>query len=95
MWTITESKSSLINCPNACWNDGALFGKRTKYWRLILRLKPPVSTEEALAWLKTQAVSTWGVEDTPDLDVLLTAMAESMAAVSAANIPEEIEPLLL
>ena len=60
-----------------------------------MRLKPPVSTEEALTWLKDQAASTWGVEITPELEKMLTPTAEAMAAVSAAAIPEEIEPLLL
>ena len=60
-----------------------------------MRLKPPVSMEESLEWLKVQAVSTWGVEMSPELDEMLKPMAEAMAAVSAAPIPEEIEPLLL
>jgi hypothetical protein len=60
-----------------------------------MRLKPPVSVEESLAWLKGQAASTWGIDVTPEMDEMLLPMAEAMAAVSAAPIPDEIEPLLL
>jgi hypothetical protein len=62
---------------------------------MILRLKPAVTVEEALAFLKAQAVSSWDVEMSPELEKELTPTAEAMAAVSAADIPEEIEPLLL
>jgi hypothetical protein len=54
-----------------------------------------VTVDEALTWLKGQAVSTWGVEMTAEMEKMLTPTAEAMAAVSAAAIPEEIEPLLL
>ena len=60
-----------------------------------MRLKPAVSTAEALEWLKVQAVDTWGVAATPDLETVLKPTAEAMAAISAAEVPEEIEPLLL
>jgi len=60
-----------------------------------MRLKPPVSTEEALEWLTAEAKSTWGIELSPEVDEQLKPMAEAMAAVSAAAVPEEMEPLLL
>ncbi len=60
-----------------------------------MRLKPPVSVEEALSWLETQAIGAWGVEAGPELTTALTSMAQAMAAVSAAAIPEDIEPLLV
>ena len=60
-----------------------------------MRLKPPVTFTESLAWLKDQAVSTWGIEITPEVAEMLTPMAEAMVDVSAASIPDDIEPLML
>ena len=60
-----------------------------------MRLKPPVSVEEAHAWLKDQAVVTWGIEMTPELEEVLLPTAESMAALGAMDIPDDVEPLLL
>ncbi len=60
-----------------------------------MRLHPAVSTEEALAWLKAQAALTWGVEITPEIEGWLRPIAESMAAISATILPEELEPLLV
>jgi hypothetical protein len=60
-----------------------------------MRLKPAVTVEEALTWLKGEAVSTWGVEMTPEVEKMLVPTAEAMAAVSAAIIPDEAEPLLV
>lgn len=60
-----------------------------------MRLKPPVSVEEALAWLKLQAVQTWEIEMTPEIEARLVPTAESMAALSSLDIPDELEPLLI
>ena len=60
-----------------------------------MRLKPPVTVEEALAYLVAQAQSAWGLDPSPDLEQNLRPMAEALAAVSAAEVPEECEPLLL
>jgi hypothetical protein len=60
-----------------------------------MRLKPPVSFEEALAWLTAEACSTWGVESTPELAEALTPMAQNMVAISAAEVPADTEPLLI
>ena len=59
-----------------------------------MRLYPPVSEEEALKWLRGEATARWG-KVTPDLERSLGTLAEAMAAVSAAQLPEEAEPLLL
>lgn len=60
-----------------------------------MRLHPAVSVEEALAWLQREAIESWGVEATPELEDALRPLAEAMAAVSATVLPEEIEPLAL
>ncbi len=57
-----------------------------------MRLKPPTTEDAALEWLTTQVVSAWGVESTPELEKNLRATAKSMAAISAVDLPEEIEP---
>ncbi|MGE3985590.1 MAG: hypothetical protein AB7G38_15580 [Dehalococcoidia bacterium] len=58
-------------------------------------LKPPVSQEAALEWLKARTVEAYGVEITPAIEKDLMRLAESMAKVSAVDLPVEIEPLLL
>ncbi|MEZ4503904.1 MAG: hypothetical protein R3C39_14875 [Dehalococcoidia bacterium] len=60
-----------------------------------MRLKPPVSEGEALEFLKGQAKLVWGIDVTPEIEAQLKSMAEAMADVSAAPIPEAAEPLLL
>ena len=57
-----------------------------------MRLKPPTSEEAALEWLTTQVLNAWEVESTPELEKSLRATAKSMAAISAVEMPEEIEP---
>jgi hypothetical protein len=60
-----------------------------------MRLKPPVSYDEALDWLVLQAKWTWGSEDTPELRESLAGMAKTMVAISTAEVPEDAEPLLI
>ena len=60
-----------------------------------MRLYPPVTEEEALAWLKGRAQEEWGAEPTPELEASLKPLAEAMAVVSSIELPEEIEPFLL
>jgi hypothetical protein len=60
-----------------------------------MRLKPAVSVDEAVNWLATQASAAWGVEVTPELIKTLTPMAEAMAAISAADVPSDVEPMFL
>lgn len=57
-----------------------------------MRLYPPVSDQEALEWLTQEAVATWGKEREADLREMLKSIAEAMAAVSAVELPEEVEP---
>jgi len=58
-----------------------------------MRLYPPVSQEEALEWLRQQAIAQWGPDLEPQLERALETMAEAMATVSATPIPENVEPL--
>jgi hypothetical protein len=58
-------------------------------------LKPPVSEEAALEWLKARTIEAYGVEITPDIEKNLKKMAQSMAKISAVDLPIEIEPLLV
>ena len=60
-----------------------------------MRLRPAVTTEEALAWLTRAAELTWGVEITPELEQKLRPTAEAMVAVSSVDVPDDVEPLLL
>ena len=57
-----------------------------------MRLHPPVSRDEALAWLSSQAQASFDMPDTPQLREALTPLAEAMAAVSAEIVPDELEP---
>lgn len=58
-----------------------------------MRLHPPVTTDEAYAWLKGQAASTWGEDRAGELDENLKTMAEAMALISAVELPDDLEPL--
>lgn len=58
-----------------------------------MRLHPEVSEEEALDWLLAQAMSIWGLERTPDLEKAARPLADAMAAISATELPEGVEPL--
>lgn len=58
-----------------------------------MRLKPPVSAEDAYRFLSQSAVLAWGVAATARMDPHLSAIASSMAVVSALDIPDDIEPL--
>ncbi|MDE2837602.1 MAG: hypothetical protein OXL97_08875 [Chloroflexota bacterium] len=59
-----------------------------------MRLYPPVEKDEALAWLHNEALARWG-SVTPELERSLAELAEAMAAVSAVELPESVEPELL
>ena len=58
-----------------------------------MRLYPPVSEEEAFEWLRREAVAQWGPDLEPQLESTLKTLAEAMAAVSATELPENVEPL--
>jgi hypothetical protein len=51
-----------------------------------------VSETEALEWLTREAVERWGKERESELREMLKSIAEAMAAVSAVELPEEVEP---
>jgi len=56
-----------------------------------LRLHPAVSSEEALDWLRQQALARWS-EISPELERALETLARAMAAVSEVDLPEDVEP---
>ncbi len=58
-----------------------------------MRLHPPVSQDEALTWLVSQAAMDLDVEPSPELKAALQPLAEAMAAISTIVLPEEMEPL--
>lgn len=58
-----------------------------------MRLKPPVSAEEAHRSLAMNAVLVWGVAAAARMEPQLDSIARAMAVVSALDIPDEIEPL--
>lgn len=60
-----------------------------------MRLKPPVTVDEARSWLLDQVVRSWGADIVPASDRLIERIAADMAAISAAEVPAEFEPLSL
>ena len=58
-----------------------------------MRLKPPISAEEAHRYLSLNATLVWGAADAAAMDRTLKTIAGSMAEISALDIPDEIEPL--
>lgn len=58
-----------------------------------MRIYPPVTPEEAQAWLTAQAAAAWGVEAVAGLADDIAAMAEAMSGVSSVQLPDDLEPL--
>ena len=58
-----------------------------------MRLHPAVSEEEVMASLLSQLKSLGYTDVDDDMRKVLKQMAESMAAVSAVTLPDEVEPL--
>lgn len=58
-----------------------------------MRLHPPVSEEEAYAWLLARAREVWGAARAVELDASLRSLASALAALSGAVLPDELEPL--
>ena len=58
-----------------------------------MRLYPPVTKDEALVFLMSQATELWGAQTAEEMEGQLRRLAESMAAVSAVQLPENLEPL--
>jgi hypothetical protein len=57
-----------------------------------MRLHPQVPVDEARQWLLDQAVATFGVERGAELEKAVEPFAEAMAAVSAIELPDDLEP---
>ncbi|KKB81186.1 hypothetical protein VW35_03335 [Devosia soli] len=58
-----------------------------------MRLKPPVSFDEAYRSLAQNAVLTWGTSAAARMDPQLQSIACAMETVSALDIPDSVEPL--
>lgn len=58
-------------------------------------LKPPVSEDAALEWLRACVLETYGIEISPTIEAQLRRTAEAMAKVSSVELGEEVEPLLI
>jgi hypothetical protein len=69
-----------------------VFFSITRRFRIV-RLYPPVSQEEAQAWLTAQATSTLGEEATKGLANDISTMAEAMSIIGAVQLPDDLEPL--
>jgi hypothetical protein len=57
-----------------------------------MRIYPPVTVEETIAWLKREAQEDGRFEMTPQFERSLLPLAEAMAAVSRVVLSEEVEP---
>jgi hypothetical protein len=58
-----------------------------------MRLHPAVTTDEAYSWLSSQAAAMWGADRATEMDENLKTLAEAMAAISAVELPDDLEPL--
>jgi hypothetical protein len=58
----------------------------------VMRLYPPMPADEALEWLRREALARWGPELEPELESALKTLADAMAAVGATPLPDHIEP---
>jgi len=58
-----------------------------------MRIKPPVSTEQAHQYLSVSATLVWGLEDAAEMDGHLRSIAAAMAEVSSLDIPDDVEPI--
>jgi hypothetical protein len=59
-----------------------------------MRIYPPVTTQEAESWLSAQAVAMVGAEAATTMQAQIATLAEALAAISAVQLPEDLEPLL-
>ncbi|HEY7175393.1 MAG TPA: hypothetical protein VH442_10790 [Micromonosporaceae bacterium] len=60
-----------------------------------MRLKPPVTVDEARAWLFDEVVGAWGEDAARRADRLIDRFAADMAAIGAVEVPPDVEPLPL
>jgi hypothetical protein len=56
-------------------------------------MHPPVTAEEAAQWLRLQVAASWGESAARDSGGAIGRIAAAMAAVSAARLPEWVEPI--
>jgi hypothetical protein len=59
----------------------------------LMRLYPPVSSEEAVAFLTREAVISWGASRISDLADEIARVGKDIAAVSEVTIDDGTEPL--
>ena len=57
-----------------------------------MRVYPPVSKEEAAAYLAAQAKLLWG-DESPLSEKVIDTVAEALAMISAIDVPDDVEPL--
>ena len=57
-----------------------------------MRLHPKLSVDEAQQWLLDQAVLTFEVQRSQELEAAVNPFAEAMAALSAVELPDDLEP---
>jgi hypothetical protein len=60
-----------------------------------MRLKPAVSSDDALEYLSRQAAEVWGITVTDEIRERLRPTADAMAAVSRYEVPDGIDPMFL
>jgi hypothetical protein len=58
-----------------------------------MRLYPPVTPQKAQSWLGAQVVGVFGAEAATRLATEIAALAEAMSAISAVDLPDDLEPL--
>jgi hypothetical protein len=57
-----------------------------------MRLHPEITRAEALGWLTREAVASFEVPDSPELQAALAPLAEAMVAISAVVLSDDLEP---
>lgn len=60
-----------------------------------MRLKPAVSSDDALEYLCRQAAEVWGIAVTQEIRERLRPTADAMAAVSHYEVPDGVDPMFL
>jgi hypothetical protein len=58
-----------------------------------MRLYPPVTSEEAIAFLTREAVVSWGASCISDLAKEIARVGKDIASLSEVDIEDDTEPL--